>query len=66
MSLNFGKTPPKFLPTSIYHRKMNPKAIEQYRGGSGNSVVEMKASEMKKVDGSCVIRIINNCKDFLK
>ena len=50
MSSNLGTIPPKLLPISTEHGEKDPHVIGQYEGGSKNSVIEMRAFKMKKVE----------------
>ena len=42
--------PPKLLPISIDYRERNSHVIGQYESGSKNSLVNMRALKMKKIE----------------
>ena len=51
---------PKFLPLSTEHGERDPHVIGHYEGGSKNSIVEMRALKMKKVEDKNVVLTTNN------
>ena len=54
--------PLKFISISTKHVERDPNVIGQYECGSKNSVVEMRALKIKKIEDKHAVLTTNNCK----
>ena len=57
--------PPKPLLISTELGEKDPHVMGQYEGSSRNSLVEMRAFMMKKVEDEHAVLTTNNCKQLL-